>query len=181
VSDVGKDSPAAKAGIMRGDIILELNGKEVKDVSSLRNMVAQSKTGSEITLKILRAGKEFVVKVLIVELPREVAEVSPERLPNDTEAKVLTGLTVMDLSKEIVRQLGFNKDEKGVVVVRVEPGSPADDAEIKKGDIIKEINKKEIYNLEDFNRITKNIKKNESVLLFINRSGKKYYIILKAS
>ena len=87
----------------------------------------------------------------------------------------------MDLSREIVRQLGFNKDEKGVVVVRVEPGSPADDAEIKKGDIIKEINKKEIYNLEDFNRITKNIKKNESVLLFINRSGKKYYIILKAS
>jgi serine protease Do len=181
VSDVGKDSPAAKAGIMRGDIILELNGKEVKDVSSLRNMVAQSKTGSEITIKILRAGKEFVVKVLIVELPREVAEVSPERLPNDTEAKVLTGLTVMDLSKEIVRQLGFNKDEKGVVVVRVEPGSPSDDAEIKKGDIIKEINKKEIYNLEDFNRITKNIKKNESVLLFINRSGKKYYIVLKAS
>ena len=73
------------------------------------------------------------------------------------------------------------QDEKGVVVVRVEPGSPADDAEIKKGDIIKEINKKEIYNLEDFNRITKNIKKNESVLLFINRSGKKYYIIIKAS
>jgi len=181
VSDVGKDSPAAKAGIMRGDVILEFNGKEVKDVSSLRNMVAQSKTGSEITLKILRAGKEFAVKVLIVELPREVAEVSPERLPNDTEAKALTGLTVMDLSREIVRQLGFNKDEKGVVVVRVEPGSPADDAEIKKGDIIKEINKKEIYNLEDFNRITKNIKKNESVLLFINRSGKKYYIIIKAS
>jgi serine protease Do len=181
VSDVGKDSPAAKAGIMRGDVILEFNGKEVKDVSSLRNMVAQSKTGSEITLKILRAGKEFAVKVLIVELPREVAEVSPERLPNDTEAKALTGLTVIDLSREIVRQLGFNKDEKGVVVVRVEPGSPADDAEIKKGDIIKEINKKEIYNLEDFNRITKNIKKNESVLLFINRSGKKYYIIIKAS
>jgi len=181
VSDVGKDSPAAKAGIMRGDVILEFNGKEVKDVSSLRNMVAQSKTGSEITLKILRAGKEFAVKVLIVELPREVAEVSPERLPNDTEAKALTGLTVMDLSREIVRQLGFNKDEKGVVVVRVEPGSPADDAEIKKGDIIKELNKKEIDNLEDFNRITKNIKKNESVLLFINRSGKKYYIILRAS
>ncbi len=93
----------------------------------------------------------------------------------------MTGLTVMDLSREIVRQLGFNKDEKGVVVVRVEPGSPADDAEIKKGDIIKEINKKEIDNLEEFNRITKNIKKNESVLLFINRSGKKYYIIIKAS
>lgn len=181
VSDVAKDSPAARAGILKGDIILEFNGKEVKDVSSLRNMVAQSKTGSEITLKILRAGKEFTVKVGIVELPREVAEVVPDRSPNDQEARVLTGLTVMDLSKEIVRQLGFNKNEKGVVVVRVEPGSPADEAEIKKGDIIKEINKKEIDNLEDFNRIATNIKRNESALLFINRGGKKFYVILKAS
>ena len=87
----------------------------------------------------------------------------------------------MDLSKEIIRQLGFNKDEKGVVVVRVEPGSAADDAEIKKGDIIKEVNKREIDNLENFNRITKNIKRNESVLLFISRNGKKFYVILRAS
>ncbi len=181
VSDIAKNSPAAKAGILRGDIILEFNGKEVKDVSSLRNMVAQSKAGSEIILKILRAGKEFTVKVAIVELPREVAEVVPDRLPNDQEARILTGLTVMDLSKEIVRQLGFNKDEKGVVVVKVEPGSPADEAEIKKGDIIKEINKKEIDSLQDFNRIATNVKRNESALLFINRGGKKFYVILKAS
>jgi serine protease Do len=181
VSDVAKDSPAARAGIMRGDVILEFNGKEVKDVSSLRNMVAQSKTGSDITMKILRAGKEFTVKVNIIELPREVAEVAPENLPHDTEARVLAGLTVMDLSREIVRQLGFNKDEKGVVVTRVEPGSPADESEIKKGDVIKEINKKEIDNLEDYNRIASNIKWSESVLLFINRGGKKFYVILKAS
>jgi serine protease Do len=181
VSDVAKDSPAARAGIMRGDIVLEFNGKEVKDVSSLRNMVAQSKTGTEITMKILRAGKEFVVKVGILELPREVAEVVPDRLPDDHEAKVLTGLAVMDLSKEIVKQLGFSKDEKGVVVVRVEPGSPADEADIKKGDIIKEINKKEIGSLEEFNKSATRVKKNESVLLFVNRSGKKFYVILKAS
>jgi len=178
---VVKESPAARAGIMRGDIVLEFNGKEIKDVSTLRNLVAQSKTGTEITMRILRAGKEFVVKVGILELPREVAEILPDRLPNDPEARVLTGLTVMDLSKEIVKQLGFNKDEKGVVVVRVEPGSAADEAEIKKGDIIKEMNKKEIVNLEDFNKAATGIKKNESVLLFVNRSGKKFYVILKAT
>jgi serine protease Do len=87
----------------------------------------------------------------------------------------------MELSKEIVKQLGFNKDEKGVVVVRVEPGSPADEAEIKKGDIIKEMNKKEISNLEDFNRTATNLKKSESVMLFINRSGKRFYVILEAT
>lgn len=181
VSDVAKDSPAGRAGIMRGDIILEFNGKEVKDISSLRNMVAQSKVGSEISMKILRSGKEYTVKVVIVELPREVAEVVPDQLPNDTETEALTGLTVMELTKEIARQLGFNKGERGVVVVKVEPGSPADEAEIKKGDIIKEVDKKGINNLEDFNRIASNIKKNETVLLFINRGGKRFYVILKAS
>ena len=181
VSDVAKDSPAAKAGIIRGDVILEFNGKEVKDVSSLRNMVAQSKTGSEVSMKILRSGKEYTVKVIIVEMPREIAEVVPSHLPNDSEAEALTGLTVMDLTKEIARQLGLYKDEKGVVVVKVEPGSPADEAEIKKGDIIKEIDRKKVDNLGDFNRIASNIKKDETVLLFINRGGKRFYVILKAS
>ena len=180
VSDVAKDGPAAKAGIMRGDVILEFNGKEVRDVSSLRNMVAQSKTGSEITMKILRAGREFTARVFIVELPREVAEVIPSQSPDNSDLRALTGLTVMNLSREIIRQLGFSKDEKGVVIVKVEPGSPADDAEMKKGDVIKEINKKSINNVEDYNRITANIRENDSVLLFINRSGKKFYVILKA-
>ncbi len=180
VSDVAKDGPAAKAGIMRGDVILEFNGKEVRDVSGLRNMVAQSKTGSEITMRILRAGREFTARVIIVELPREVAEVVPSHLPDNSDLKALTGLSVMNLSKEIIRQLGFSKDEKGVVIVKVEPGSPADDAEMKKGDVIKEMNKKTINNVEDFNRIAASIRENDSVLLFINRSGKKFYVILKA-
>ena len=65
--------------------------------------------------------------------------------------------------------------------MKVEPGSPADEAEMKKGDIIKEIDKKKVDNLGDFNRIASNIKKDETVLLFINRGGKRFYVILKAS
>jgi serine protease Do len=181
VSDVAKASPAERAGITRGDVILEFNSKEVKDVSSLRNMVAQSKVGSEISMKILRSGKKYAVKVFIVELPREVAEVVPSQLPNDADAELLAGLTVMDLTKEIIKQLGFSKDEKGVIVVRIEPGSPADEAEIKKGDIIKEIDKRVIENMEDFNKVVSRIEKEEAVLLFVNRGGKRFYVILKAS
>ncbi len=181
VSDVMKGSPAAKSGIMRGDIIIEFNGKEVKDVNTLRNMVAQSKTGNEITLKVIRSGRELTLKVLIMELPREVADINEERPSDTSDTEVLSGITVMDLNKEILRQLGFSKDEKGVVVVKVERGSPADEAEIKKGDIIKEINKKEINNLEDFNRVAGTVKDSDSVLLFINRGGNKFYVILRAS
>jgi len=180
VSDVASGSPAERAGIRRGDVILEFNGKEVRDVSSLRNMVAQSKPGAEVKMKMLRSGREIMVKAVIVELPKEFAEVTPsEHVPLDREFEALTGLAVMDLTREIIRQLGFNKDEKGVVVVRVEPGSPADEAEIKKGDIIKEINRQEITNLADFNRTATNVRNNESVLLFVNRGGKKFYVILK--
>jgi serine protease Do len=181
VSDVAKRSPAERAGIMRGDIILEFNGKEVKDVGNLRNMVAQSKVDSEVTIKILRSGKEYTVRLVIAELPREVAEAVPNKIPEDLEAGAFTGLTVMSLTKEIAKQLGFTKDETGVVVVRVEPASPADEAGIKKGDIIKEVDKKQVDNLEEFNRIASNAKNNETVLLFITRGDKKFYVTLKAS
>ncbi len=181
VSDVAKGSPAEKAGILRGDIILEFNGKEVKDVASLRNMVSQTKVGSDVTIKILRSGKEYIVRLVIAELPREVAEVVPDQMPDDSEIGALTGLTVMGLTKEIARQLGFSKDEKGVVVVKVEPASPADEAGIKKGDIIKEIDRKQINNLEDYNRVASTTKRSETVLLFVARGNKKFYVTLRAS
>jgi len=180
VSDVTKGSPAEKAGILRGDIVLEFNGKEVKDVATLRNMVSQSKVGSDVSIRILRSGKEYTVRLVIAELPREVAEVVPDQMPDDSEMGALTGLTVMGLTKEISRQLGLSKDEKGVVVVKVEPASPADEAGIKKGDIIKEIDRKQVNNFEDYNRIASTTKKNETVLLFVARGDKKFYVTLKA-
>ena len=183
VSDVMKDSPAAKAGIKRGDIILEFNGKDVKDVSNLRNMVAQSTIGNEVGMKILRSGREYNVKVTIIEIPRtrEVAEVIPEHATHDTQAELLHGLNIMDLTKETLKQLGYNKDERGVIIVKVETGSPADEAELRKGDIINEINKKKINSVKDFNRIASYIKRDENVLLFINRGGKRFYVVLKSS
>ncbi len=181
VSDVTKGSPAEKAGILRGDIVIEFNRKEVKDVASLRNMVSQSKVGSDVLIKILRSGKEYAVRLVVAELPREVAEVAPDQMPDDSEMGALTGLTVMGLTKEIARQLGLSKDERGVVVVKVEPATPADEAGIKKGDIIKEIDRKQISNLEDYNRIASITKRNDTVLLFVARGDKKFYVTLKAS
>jgi serine protease Do len=181
VSDVAKGSPAEKSGVMRGDIILEFNGKEVKDVGNLRNMVAQSKVGSDVSIKILRSGKEYTLRLVIAELPREVAEAVPSNLTDDLESGALTGLNVMSLTKEIAKQLGFTKDEKGVIVVRVDPSSPADEAGIKKGDVIKEVDKKQVDNLEDFNRIVSNLKRNDTVLLFITRGDQKFYVTLRAS
>ncbi|MBI5076088.1 MAG: DegQ family serine endoprotease [Nitrospirae bacterium] len=181
VGDIAKGSPAEKSGMKRGDIILEYNGKKISDVGNLRNMVAQSKVGSEIPITILRGGKEYAVKVLIVELPKDIAEAAPGNVPEDSNFEGLSGLTAMELSREIARQLGLHKDEKGVVVVRVETGSPAEEAGIRKGDVIQEIDRKRIEGLNDYNKAVAGIKPGDAALLFVNRGGKKFYVTIKSS
>ncbi|MFO0753060.1 MAG: DegQ family serine endoprotease [Thermodesulfovibrionales bacterium] len=179
VSDVVKGGPAAVAGMTRGDIILEFNGKQVRDVGMFRNMVAQSRIGAPAAIKILRKDKEIAAAVTIAELPSEAADTAPSSPQNtESEENVLSGIAVVDLNRSIGKQLGIDKDEKGVVIVRVEPGSSAEDAGIKKGDVIQEIDRQRIGNLNDFNRIVSRVKPDDSVLLFVNRKGKRFYAAL---
>ncbi len=180
VSEVFKGSPAEKAGLKRGDVILEINGKTVKDVSSLRNMVSQSKIGSVINLKVMREDEPIFVKASVAELPQEMAELTPDGLDEDlAEGNVLAGFSVTDLTPGIAKQIGLSREEKGVVIITVEPYSEAEDAGLKKGDVIQEMNKKRISNLRDFNNITSHLREGSTVLLFINRGGKKFYVTLK--
>ena len=179
VGDVAKGSPAEKAGIRRGDVILEFNGKRVEDVGNLRNMVAQSKVGADVPVRILRVAKEYSVRVLIAELPKEIAEAVPSSVPEESTIEGLSGLTVMELSKEIARQLGLHKGEQGVVVARVEPGSAAGEAGLRKGDVIQEIDRERIERLDDYDRIVSKLTAEDTALFFINRGGKKFYVTIR--
>jgi len=87
----------------------------------------------------------------------------------------------MDLTKEIARQIGLQAGENGAVVVRVEPGSAADDAGLKKGDVIQEIDRKRVTGVGDFNKIISSIGPSDTTLLFVNRAGKRFYITIKGS
>ncbi|MEE9523483.1 MAG: DegQ family serine endoprotease [Thermodesulfovibrionales bacterium] len=181
VSDIIKDSPAEAAGLKRGDIIVAFNDKKVGSVSTLRNMVAQSQIGSESGMKILRDKKINDLKVTISELPREYTESGPEVLREEIKKEVLGGITVIELNRDIARQLGLGSSEKGVVVVSVEPGSPADDSGLRKGDVIQEIDGRPIASLDNFNTASSYIKDNNDIILFINRNGKKFYAALRTS
>jgi serine protease Do len=181
VTEVFDGSPALKAGLRRGDIITEVKGRKIKNVQSLRNIIAQSKIGSTVRIKVLRDGRTLNLKVVVSGIPDRIARTDPEGTrEKGMEKGRLAGFSVMELTRDIAKQLGLSRDEKGVVVATVDAESIAGEAGLKKGDVIQEVNKTTIKNLADFNTIAATIKKGDTVLLFINRGGRKFYITFKA-
>ncbi|MGD0280731.1 MAG: DegQ family serine endoprotease [Dissulfurispiraceae bacterium] len=179
VSDVAQGSPAQGAGIMRGDIILEFDGKEVTDVGVLRNMVAQSRVGVQAVVKLLRRDKVLATAVNIVELPADVDDsLQVSSLKQESGQNALSGMAAADVTRAAIKQLGIEKDEKGVILVKIEPDSPAEEAGLKKGDIVQELDRQKIANLNEFNRAAARIKPSDTVLLFVNRNGKKFFVSL---
>jgi serine protease Do len=180
VSDVARNSPAQLAGITRGDIILEYDGKKTVDVGAMRNVVAQSRIGSQAQVKLLRRDKEIIANVTVAELPTEGGDPRAGlSQKSDSLDNVLTGMRVTDLNSAIAKQLGIEPEEKGVVIMNIDNGAPADAAGLRRGDVISEINRNRISNLNDFNRIIARIKPGDSALLFVNRAGRKFYTTLE--
>jgi serine protease Do len=184
VTEIFKGSPADRAGLKRGDVILDVNGKKISNVEGLRNLVAQSKVGSTIKIKILRSDDTMVFDALISEFPQDMTHALSKESDEENDLltendNALAGFTVMELTGNIAKQLDIPKNEKGVVIVKIDPYSIAEDAGLKKGDVIQEMNKKRIDSISDFNRVRKGIREGDTALLFINRNGNKFYITLK--
>lgn len=162
VAQVISGSPAEKAGIEQGDVIVEFNGKEVSDSKELPRIVASTPVGKAVTIKLSRDGKvlDRQVKVGEMEEKVEVAKPSSSHKP--------LGITVQDLTPEIAKGLGLKKDV-GVVVTGVEPGSPAANAGIQTGDVIREVNRKPVKDVEDFVQKIEKAKDQDNILLFLQR------------
>ena len=162
VSQVVPNSPAEKAGIEQGDVILQFDGKEVSDSKELPRIVASTPVGKSVTVKIARDGKVTDRQVKLGEM-EEKAEVA--KTPS-THKRL--GIAVQNLTPEIAKGLGLKK-ETGVVVSQVEPGSPASDAGIQTGDVIREVNRKPVKDVEDFVQKIEKVKDQDNVLLFVQR------------
>jgi serine protease Do len=166
VGDVIDDSPAAKAKLERGDIITAYNGKTVNDPVHLRSLVAETPPGTTMRLSIWRdkAAKELTVTV--GEQPKEVA--STKGFGSGKGDHALAGITVEELKPD---RSGRSKFQTGVVVTDVEPDSPAERAGVRRGDIIREINRKPVKNVRDFERLTKELSPGSPVLLLLGRGN----------
>ncbi|MCK9419300.1 MAG: DegQ family serine endoprotease [Nitrospirae bacterium] len=183
VSSVMKGSPAEKAGIKQGDVILQYNGKLVEDTGHLRNMVSQTPINTTVKVTLLRDKKEVVVEVVIAELPKKLADASsPENEAEENNAKessALAGLVVRELTPDLAQRFGFEENEKGVVVVKIEPGSKLFEVGIRPGDIILQINQKNIASLDEYKRIASKIKAEERLLLLLRRKGHDLFVTVR--
>jgi serine protease Do len=175
VSDVVEGSPADQAGIKRGDIIISYDGKPIKDMETLPKLVASTEVGKKVKVKIIREGKTLEKEVTIAELKEEELM----RAKKEPEIERNLGLVVQDITPEIARHLNL-KDRSGVIVTDVQPGSPAHEADIRRGDVIKEVGKKQIRNVKDFKEAIKNANLREGVVLLIRREQTTFYVVIKS-
>lgn len=170
VGEVVKGSPAEKAGMKRGDVIVSFDGKKVTDSGHLRNLAASTLVGSKVKLDVIRDNKKMDLDVTVGELPKE-AQAGPSGTEEPATESALTGVQVQDLTPELADRLKLGRDTVGVVVTNVRQGSVADEAGLARGDVIMSINKKQVKNAKAYQESVSGLKKADSVLLLINRQG----------
>ena len=174
VSDVMTDSPAEKAGIERGDIIINFDGHQIADSRDLPAKVAATPVGEEVELTVLRNGKETQLMVSVGELAAD----DSLRNTSDTTSKGKWGLQLHDLNDKVATQLRIEAQE-GVAIVGVEPGSVSAEAGLRKGDLIIEVNREAVGSVSEVKKQLSDAKDKDKLLLLVQRDEGKFYVPLE--
>ena len=178
VADVTADSPAEKAGLKSGDIIVELNGKKVDDNLTFRKTIANMAPGSVIKLGVFREGKQRAINVTVGQFPDE--QESRSGAAGDAESITSKiGLDVQDLDADLAGRLGYD-GQKGVVITEVQSGSLAEEAGLKSGMLIVEVNRKDVANVRQFEAELRKVK-SDNLLLRVKADGRTVFVNIKVN
>ena len=172
VSKVYKDSPAEKAELKVGDLIIKYDGKEVENPSHLQAMVISTEPGTKVKLEIVRGKKHRIIEVKVGKRPSE------KELAARTEKTSWLGITVQTLTPDLARKFGYDENLKGVIVIGVDPKGPAAEKGIQRGDVIREMNNREVSSIRDYRRILEKSNPKEGVLLWIQRREHTFYVAI---
>jgi len=171
VGDVSPNSPAEAAGLRRGDIILEVNGKPMTGSNQLRMTISMMQPGSAAKLKVVHDGSQRELTIKLHELPTEQAEMNNEA---GEQPQASAGIEVGNLTPQIAQQLHLAPTTTGVVVKHVDPSSPLADSGLRAGDVIQEVNHQPVKNVSDFHNAMH--KDATNPLLLVNRGGRTLFV-----
>jgi serine protease Do len=172
VGDVSENSPASRAGIERGDIIIDYNGAHVEDAHQLPALVAATKVGKTVSVTVLRNGEKRALSVTVAEMPAGAAAAAGQQA--ETEG---WGLRVSDITPDVAQQFNLSQT-KGVVVTEVAPNSPADQAGLQPGDVIAQVNRHTVDNVADYRRLVAKASNAKQLLLLVERQGEGLFVVL---
>jgi serine protease Do len=165
VAGVNKESPAEKGGMEPGDVIIEFDGTPISTTTQLQTVVAKTQTDKKVKVTIIRDKKKKSLSIKLGEMPKEITQGNIP--PIEDEESPWLGI-------------GVSEDEEGVIVERIDPGSPADEAGLRRGDVIKKIGEKAIDDLSDYQKAENNFKKEtKPVLFWVNRNDQYIFIPIR--
>jgi len=174
VSQVIADSPAEKSGFKAGDVILTFNKKPILDSSDLPPLVGRVPVGTKAKVEILRNGREKTLMVTIEQLPSENKPIAAAKTKPSSSNSM--GVQVIDLDAESLKALG-----RGVLVKKVVPGSPAEQSGLAAGDVLLQIDRKNVKNVADFRKKVANLPIGRMIPVLVHRQGADQFIVMKIS
>jgi serine protease Do len=175
VGDVTPGGPGAKAGLQRGDIVQQLNGKPVSDASDLSVRISEMAPGAVAHLQVFRNGHQQQVDVTLGEYPEKG---QPGGQPSQGAGAALQGVDVQNLTNDLAQQLNLPPGTTGVVVTQVDPNSAAAAAGIQQGDVIQEVNRKPVHTVQEFHQALAGAA-NQPILLLVNHGGTTGYVVVQ--
>ncbi|MGD9342912.1 MAG: PDZ domain-containing protein, partial [Desulfuromonadales bacterium] len=170
VNEVIEDSPADKAGLKRGDIIVEYDGTRVDELNDLPRLVAATPVGETVRVKVFRDGKERTIKVEIGRLDDGEQELAVD----DEEGGGALGITAANVTPELVERYSLESDQ-GILITKIDPEGPAADANLRVGDLVIEADGKEIRSVKAFEAVVGKIKAGKVLRLLIQRRATLLY------
>jgi serine protease Do len=178
ITKVTARSPAAKAGLQKGDVILKVDGKELRDSSALSQYLGQIEVGDNLALEINHSGTKRALVVPIEEEPPAAEEDAAAVSPTAMNSASFAGIQVTDLTDDLRTEASVPDSVHGVIVTRVDPSAAAGQT-LRPGDVIEEINRHPIYNTQDFEKITNRLDAGRPIILALTRNGQRSFLIIQ--
>lgn len=178
LTEVSQNSPADRAGLQQGDVLLAMDGIELTGVTDLRNRVAMTAPGSKVEFSLSRDGKKDKITVTIGEQPADFGRGQAHLGMTDGSPLKQMGLSLQDLSPELAERFDY-KINQGVLIADVRPGSVAAKAGIQPGHLMEEINRQRIHNMGELQKALQNSKSTNQILLRVRNGQYSRYIVLR--